>query len=453
MPIKSSPLLLLIATLLAGQPATAEPIATSVMGADLSPPPSTEPTAEPDALPAETAQATGPEFPAPDFSTGELPTVIPPALLSPVLTAPLHSDGNGLDSEQFDSHFRQVLDAAAIPGGAYAIVKDGQILRASGHGLRSSVGVEPVTDSTVFRIASVSKTFAAELTALLVREGKLRWEDRVSAFVPQLQLKSANHLQLLQIQHLLGQSSGIVSNAYDNLLDANMPLPKILPRFRELKPICQPGQCYSYQNILFSLIEPAIERVTRQPYSSLVQHRFFDPLKMHNASVGIQAFLATPNRALPHIKRKGLWVQTEVQSGYYEVPPAAGVNASANDLGKWLLAQMGSNPDVVPPQIVEQLTAKRVRTLRDMRRKAWRGQLTDAHYGLGWRIYQIGKEEIYLHSGWVKGYVAEVAYSKTHRTGLVVLLNAESGAINDITTAFWAAVLRSDKPVPLALAE
>lgn len=345
------------------------------------------------------------------------------------------------DSDAFDRHFRSVLDANQVPGGAYAIVRDGQIVRASGHGVRTLGGSDPVTDTTVFRIASVSKTFAAELTALLVHEGKLRWDDKVSAFVPQLQLKSTAHLQRLQIQHLLSQSTGFVSNAYDNLLDANVPLPKILPRFRELNPLCQPGQCYSYQNILFSLIEPAVERVTQQPYPQLVQQRLFQPLHMQQASIGMEAFLATANRAAPHIKRKGLWLPTQVQSGYYEVPPAAGVNASANDLGKWLIAQMGYNPEVIPPEVVAQLTEKRVRTLRDLRRKGWREHLTDAHYGLGWRIYEVGNEEIYLHAGWVKGYVAEVAYSKQRGTGLVVLLNAESSAINEITSAFWAAQL------------
>ncbi|MFN4291774.1 MAG: serine hydrolase domain-containing protein [Permianibacter sp.] len=357
------------------------------------------------------------------------------------------------DSDAFDRHFRQVLDSNQLPGGAYAIVRDGQIVRASGHGVRTIGGNEPVTDTTVFRIASVSKTFAAELTALLVKEGKLRWDDKVSAFVPQLQLKSTAHQQGLQIQHLLSQSTGFVSNAYDNLLDANVPLPKILPRFRELKPLCKPGQCYSYQNILFSLIEPAVERVTKQPYPQLVQQRLFQPLNMQQASIGLDAFLATANRAEPHIKKKGVWIPTKVQSGYYEVPPAAGVNASADDLGKWLIAQMGYNPDVVPPDVVAQLTEKRVRTVRDMRRKGWREHLTDAHYGLGWRIYEVGNEEIYLHAGWVKGYVAEVAYSKQRGTGLVVLLNAESSAINEITSAFWAGQLGKDVTPSRQLAE
>ncbi|NQD35946.1 beta-lactamase family protein [Permianibacter sp. IMCC34836] len=359
-----------------------------------------------------------------------------------------------LPFEAFDHAFRQQLDAAAIPGGAYAIVRDGKIIQAAGHGTRTLGYNEPISPTTVFRLASVSKTFAAELTALLVREGKLKWDDPVNRFVPDFQFKTPRYSQALQVQHLLGQSTGLIANAFDNLLNANQPLNRILPRFRELDPICQPGQCYSYQNIMFGLIAPVVEQAAHASYSNLIQQRLFQPLQMQQASVGMQAFLRANNRALPHIKRRGNWVATEVQPGYYEVLPAAGINASVTDLGKWLIAQMGNNPEVVPTQVIDQLTEKRVRTLRDMRRKKWRELITDAHYGLGWRIYQLEKkEELFMHSGWVEGYVTEIAYSKVRRTGLVVLLNAESAVINDITTGFWAALLNEPPAMRTVVSE
>jgi hypothetical protein len=96
---------------------------------------------------------------------------------------------------------------------------------------------------------------------------------------------------------------------------------------------------------------------------------------------------------------------------------------------------------VIDPALVEGLTTKQVRTTRDLRRRGWRDLLTDAHYGLGWRIYTIGEEEIYLHSGWVRGFVAEVAFSRDRQVGLAVLLNAESSALNEFTTGFWRQVL------------
>jgi beta-lactamase class C len=358
-----------------------------------------------------------------------------------LIGVPLMSSAQALDHAELDSEFRRLLGEADVPGGAYAIVKDGRIVHAVGYGVRKLGQDAPVTADTVFRTASVSKTFAAQLTAILVDEGKLHWDDNITQFVPEFQLKRAGQAQRLQLQNLLGQSTGIVRNAYDNLLDANVPLARIMPQFRELEPVCQTGRCYSYQNILFALIAPAIEQATQRSYASLVQERLFVPLGMSHASIGMADFLATENKALPHIKKDGAWQTAEVESGYYQILPAAGVNASVNDLGEWLIAQMGYRPDIVAPKLVDGLTRKRVRTAPDLRRRGWRDLLTDAHYGLGWRIYTIGDEEIIMHSGWVKGFVSDIGYSRSQRTGLVVLLNAESGVINEFTTLFWKRTL------------
>jgi beta-lactamase class C len=349
----------------------------------------------------------------------------------------------------FEQRFAELTSEAGIPGGAYAIVSDGRISHAVGHGVRRVGGDAPVTADTVFRIASVSKTMAAQLTALLVGEGRLRWDDPIADFLPDLQFKQVDHAGRLQVQHLLGQSTGFVPNAYDNLLNADVALERILPQFRTLAPICAPGECYTYQNILFGLIDPVIRQAGHEDYSQLVRQRLFEPLQMHQASLGIEAFHAAADRAEPHVRRRGRWVPGEVKPSYYQVAPAAGVNASATDLGKWLLAQLGHHPAVLPPETIDELLQKRVRTQRDLRRRGWREMLTDAHYGLGWRIYQVGDDEIYLHSGWVQGFVADISYSRRHQTGLVVLLNAESGILGELGATFWASVLQHAAEAPV----
>jgi beta-lactamase class C len=342
---------------------------------------------------------------------------------------------------EFDQAFGRILEEAFIPGGAYAIVSRDRIVQAAGHGVRVSGKPDPVTVDTVFRVASVSKTFAAQLTAMLVSEGQLRWEDGLTHFMPEFRLKQPGHAEQLQLHHLLSQSTGIVPNAYDNLLNASQPLDRIVPRFSELEPMCQPGRCYTYQNVLFSLVGPALEQVSGRSYGELLQERVFQPLAMDQASTGLAAFLDTRDRAWPHVRRGPTWWATEANENYYRVLPAAGVNASALDLGQWLIAQMGHRPEVIDPRLVAQTTEKRIRTSRELRRRGWRDLLTDAHYGLGWRIYTAGDEDIVLHSGWVRGFVAEVAYSPQRQIGLVVLLNAESSALNQITTTFWSQVL------------
>ena len=120
-----------------------------------------------------------------------------------------------------------------------------------------------------------------------------------------------------------------------------------------------------------------------------------------------------------------------------EVEPAAGVNASITDLGKWLIANMGHQPDVLSAKLLNELTIPRIKTKKDLRRKYWGKHLTDAHYGYGWRIYQFNGQPFIYHSGWVSGFVAEVGYSPHLDMGFALLLNAESGAINKISSQFW----------------
>jgi beta-lactamase class C len=190
------------------------------------------------------------------------------------------------------------------------------------------------------------------------------------------------------------------------------------------------------------LVEPAIEASTGRSYPELLRERVFQPLQMQQASVGFDEFMASDNRAAPHVKvNRWRWVPTEVNENYYRVAPAAGVNASALDLGQWLIANMGYRPDVVHPELVRDLTRKRVYTAREMRRKGWRDLLNAAHYGLGWRIYSIDGHDLVTHSGWVRGFVAQIGYSREHDTGLALLLNAESGAINDLSIHFWEQIM------------
>lgn len=342
---------------------------------------------------------------------------------------------------EFSRTFTQVLSDNAIPGGAYAIVRDGHIVESGGFGVRRLGDPAPVSADTVFRIASLSKTFAAQIGAQLEAEGKLQWDTPVTRHAPGFRLKRPDQAQRLRIEHLLGQSTGIVPNAYDNLLDDNVALPRILPQFSRLEPICPPGTCYTYQNILFSLVEPAYVQAGGSDYATLLRTRLFEPLRMTRTSVGLDAWNAADDRAEPHVRRDGIWRTVEVAPGYYQVAPAAGINASANDMARWLLAQMGSHPDVVAPEQVATLTRKRIATPRDLRRYRWKELLSDAHYGLGWRIYTLGGQDIVMHSGWVQGFVADIAWSPDRRVGLVVLMNGESRTISDLTTSFWSGEL------------
>ena len=356
------------------------------------------------------------------------------SLWLPAPALPADAPATGV-AASFQPYFEQHARDEVITGAAFVIASRDGIIALGTAGHTDTTRSQPIDQDTVFRMASVSKTFAAGLTGLLVEEGLLAWDDRVIDHVPDFRIKGDS--SRVRVRHLLGQSTGLIPHAYDNLIEDGVPLDRIREKYRELDYICQPGACYSYQNSIFSLIEPVIEHTTSQSYGQLMETKIFRPLDMKTASVGYDAFVANPNRALPHVKSGGRWKTVTVQPNYYRVAPAAGVNASARDMGKWLVAQLGGNPDIIDPAVIQALVEPRVETLRDTRRKFWRDLLSEAHYGLGWRIYRLGDHQIAYHSGWVSGYRADIAWSAEHDIGIAVLMNVEGSSISELTTTFW----------------
>ena len=338
-------------------------------------------------------------------------------------------------ANDFHPVFRGTVGDKNIVGAAYVVVTPDEIIRIGTAGHTDTRRSQAINENTVFRVASVSKTFAAGLSGVLVAEGEFGWDDRVIDYIPDFRVDG--DASQVRIENLLGQSTGLIPHAYDNLIEDGLTLDRIQKQFANLPYICEPGDCYTYQNSVFSLIGPVIEKTTGRSYAEVMYEKIFQPLDMRDSSVGYEAFVNNPNHAKPHVKSRGRWRTVDVEPNYYRVAPAAGVNASVLDMGKWLMAQLGANPEVIAPEVVQTLTEPRVFTARDKRRKYWRDVISDAHYGLGWRIYRIGDEEIVYHSGWVAGFRADAAWSESRQLGVAVLMNVESSDIGALTTSFW----------------
>lgn len=342
--------------------------------------------------------------------------------------------------QEFESRVRRTIADERIPGAAWVVVHRGAIAGLATHGHIDRQRSRAIDASTVFRIASVSKGFAGVLAALLAREGRFGLTEPIAPYAPSFGFRNES-VRELTIQDVLGQRSGFVPNAYDNLIEAGRSREEIYPRFAEIDPICRPGACYSYQNSIFSLIEDVVEGSTAVPYSALVEQRLFGPLAMNDASLGYDAFMAERNRADPHLKTRTGWRRSSPRRTYYQVSSAAGINASIQDMAQWALAMLGHRPDVIPEPVIGEVLTPRIRTARELRNRHWRDRLANAHYGLGWRIYDLAGHELAIHSGWLAGYRAEIALSREFDLGLVILMNAESRSVGELDRAFWDLVL------------
>lgn len=357
-------------------------------------------------------------------------------------------------NREFSIHVAKQLKKYNIPGGAYVIVKNNKVVSLETFGHIDKTKQQKVDSNTVFRLASVSKTFASTITTMLAQEHVLNLSDPITKYVPDFSLAKEGAAEKIQLKHILSHSSGLMPNAYDNLLHENWSMNKIINRFDRITPICQPEKCYGYQNITFGLLQPAIETSQEKSYSTLLTERLFSPLKMDNSSIGLKAFQQHINTAKPHVLRKTIltnkqdkqgkrvkqyiWRTVNVEPDFYKVAPSAGVNSSISDLAKWLIANLGHNPDVLSPALLSEVTTPRIKTKKDLRRKYWREHLTDAHYGYGWRIYQLQGQKIIYHSGWVEGFRADIGYSLELDMGFAILINAEANVINQISSEFWS---------------
>ena len=116
--------------------------------------------------------------------------------------------------------------------------------------------------------------------------GSLRWDTRVADHLPVFKLRDVHAAQVLTVKDILSHRSGLPYNTYDRKLEADEPYPLLVAQLGTVPPLCDAGQCYSYQNVAFSLIGDLVFASTGDFYSHQVEKRLFHPLGMYNATYG-----------------------------------------------------------------------------------------------------------------------------------------------------------------------
>lgn len=334
---------------------------------------------------------------------------------------------SSFEVQQFEAMAQALVAGQRVPGLAMAIVQNGRILSARGYGITDIRAAEPVDAHTVFRLASLSKSFAGTVTGMLVSEGALRWDSKLTDFMPALQLSQPGAAQQVTVADVLSHRVGLTHNTYDRDLEANTDYRSLVQKLAYAPMACQPGECYAYQNIAFSLIGDVVFAATGKFYADAVAHRIFKPLGMNDASYGLEGIESSPRWARPHVRGGGRWVSLVPKPSYYRVAPAAGVNASISDMAQWLIAQTGHRPDVLPESLLATLHAPVIATPGELRGSSWRRErLNAAGYGIGWRIYDYAGHRVVFHGGAVQGYRAVVAMVPERDLGLAILWNSES---------------------------
>jgi beta-lactamase class C len=342
--------------------------------------------------------------------------------------------------QEFEGYIESVI-AKDTPGLAVTVVVGGKTILTKGYGISKMGSMNEINPDTVFRLASVSKSLASAAIGSLVQNNKLQWNSRITEYLEYIRFKNPQYTQALTIQDLLSHRTGLVPHAYTNLIEDNVGYKKILQKFDKVPFVCAPATCYGYQNVVFSLVGDVIEIVSNETFENFVSQNLFDPLNMKNASYGIDNFMNRKNRANPHVRNNAdkQWEPVTVNENFYKIAPAAGANASIRDMNNWLLAQLGHYQSVINSTTLGALHKKHVKTTRNQahyRKGDWQ-KLEGTYYGLGWRVFDYGGRENYVHhGGYVQGTRAEVLFHSKLQMGMVFLTNSHTKYASEVVPMF-----------------
>ena len=339
------------------------------------------------------------------------------------------------DFSDFVGWMEGAIREKEIPGVALAIVSREGIMHMQTWGVRSIDTREAVHSDSVFRIASMSKTFAGASAALLVDQHYQSWDTKITDLFPGMNLGTRSSSSGITLKHVVSHSTGLMPHSYSNLLDDGVSYDRIKHNFSKIPTVCPPGKCYGYQNVVFSLIGDVVEQSTEESYEKFIYEQIFKPLGMITASVGMEAYLKNDEATKPHRRSRGAWRTTSTNPAYYSVAPASGINASIFDMSMWVRANLGAFPEIFSPNFLSQMHKPIIATPRGNYFNRWNG-LEKAYYATGWRVFDYNGQRVVHHGGGVRGYRSEMAFVPEADIGLVLLFNAESNLANDIVPAF-----------------
>jgi beta-lactamase class C len=329
--------------------------------------------------------------------------------------------------DQFEQEFEQGMNDKRIPGASVVIVKDGRVVYQKGFGVKEKGKSDPVNEHTVFRLGSVSKGFASVLTGVLVEDGVVEWEQPVSDYLKEFKLSDPEQTRRVEVQHLLSHTSGLPRHAYTNLVEDGLTLDRIIPRFERVPLIAKEGEQIAYQNAAYSVIEKVLEVQADTDFHSLLSERIFSPLEMNQASASYESILQSDNKALPHVyhSRSRGRVPISISRKYYNAVSSGGINASASDMGKWLLLLTGNAPDVISKETLNGMFTPLANINNRRFSRHWDG-VNRSHYGMGWRVLDNHGQKIVYHGGYVNGYRSEIAFAPEDGVGICILINTNS---------------------------
>jgi CubicO group peptidase (beta-lactamase class C family) len=325
----------------------------------------------------------------------------------------------------FDSYVKQAMDLWKIPGLGIAIVRNDSVIHAKGYGVLQTGGRTSVDDQTLFEIGSSSKAFTATVVAMMVSDGKMRFDDRVSDHLPGFKLYDPVASAEVTLRDALSHRSGIGRGELA-WLGSGASADEVLHRVRFLRPQSPFRSRYSYQNIMYLAAGEAAGKAAGSSWDDLVRERIFAPLGM-TSSVTRPSGVTTRNVAAPHgMHRDSVFARTFMKSD--NIAPAGSILSSARDMAQWLRFQMsdgtfGGKRVISKAALSETHTPQVIMRGPELGGQDTLGLTVFSTYGLGWFVQDYRRNLMWQHGGNTEGMTAAVGMLPEQKIGVAVLSN------------------------------
>ena len=334
-------------------------------------------------------------------------------------------------AQGFDDYVTKAIKDWEVPGLAIAIIKDDRIVFAKGYGVRELGKSSVVDEHTLFAIGSSSKAFTAASIAMLVDEGKLKWDDPATKYLPGFQIYDPYTTRELTVRDLVTHRSGLergdllwYASSYDR--------DEVLRRIRYLKPTWSMRAHFGYQNIMFLAAGQIIPSITGKTWDDFVRERIFIPLGMKATSTSIKALANSDNVATPHSKIDDK-VQAVAWRNIDNIAPAGSINSNVLDMAQWVRLQLGGglyqNQRLLSSGAIKEMhTPQTIIRIEGANEKLY----PEAHfltYGMGWFLSDYRGRKVVEHGGAIDGMRAEVAMMPEEKLGMVILTNRHGSVL------------------------
>lgn len=304
-----------------------------------------------------------------------------------------------------DAYIAAEMAKQKIPGVSLAIVREGKIILAKGYGLANVEHQVPVKPETIFQSGSMGKQFTATAVMMLMEEGKLNLDDKISKYFSEV----PPAWEKITVRHLLTHTSGMTDypSGFDFRRDYTED--ELLQRIKAVPLAFQPGEKWSYSNLAYVTLGILIHKVSGQFYGDFLRDRVFTPLQMTTARIISEEDIVTNRASGYRIVKNELKNQNWVSPSLNTTADGA-LYLTVYDMIKWDAALD-----------TEKLIKKS--SLEQMWSPVKLNNGTTHPYGFGWALREIRGHRIIEHGGAWQGFKSQIARFVNDRLTIVVFAN------------------------------